>query len=144
MKKLLLIAMSVLLMGVISSMSYAGGDEVGVLSGMVIDLETEELVEGAYVFVVVCPAEEDELGGGGPYGPHGPHGMIYSDTTDEFGEFYIEDIPAGEYTAKARKKGIGRDEETVLIEAGFETIVTFELGPCDSGLQYQLRHHGGE
>lgn len=104
--------------------------DTGIFSGTVVDVEFGEPVEGALVFVRVCY----ELGGGS----HGTH--LFSTTSNEFGEFYIEDVPVGEWTAIARLKTVGRDEELILIEAGAETIVNFELasGECPDGLK--LRH----
>ncbi|MBN2056750.1 carboxypeptidase regulatory-like domain-containing protein [bacterium] len=136
------------LMGLVIGLMIAGfsaigfaGEEFGILSGTVVNLDTGEPVEGALVFVRIC--NDEPLMGSGS-GPHGTH--LYSDTTDEYGEFYIEDVPAGEWTAIARKRMAGRDEELVLIEDGVETIVTFELEATGSGdpLQFQLRHQGGD
>lgn len=131
MKKLLSIAILSLL---ITGATCFADPDLGILSGTVVDAEYGEAVEGALVFVRVCV----DLGGG----HQGTH--LYSTTTTATGEFYIEGIPAGEWTAVARLKGVGRDEEIVLIEAGAETIVNFELadGGCPGGLMTRLQQGG--
>ncbi len=133
MKKLLSIAILSLMIVGFNANCLASPD-TGVLSGTVVDAEFGEVVEGALVFVRVC-VELDE-------GQQGTH--LYSATTNEFGEFYIEGVPVGEWPAVARLKGVGRDEEVILIEAGSETIVTFELadGGCPGGLSKKLQHGG--
>jgi hypothetical protein len=134
MKKLLSIAILSLMLVGFNSNCLASPD-VGVFSGTVVDAEFGEIVEGAMVFVRVCFEADSGL--------QGTH--LYSTTTNEFGEFYIDQVPVGEWTAIARLKGAGRDEELILIEAGSETIVTFELadGGCPGGLMKQIQHHGG-
>lgn len=131
MKKLLSIA--ILSLMIIGANCFAS-PEFGAISGTVVDAEYGEAVDGALVFVRVCVELED--------GQHGTH--LYSTNTNEFGEFYIEGIPAGEWTAVARLKGIGRDDELVLIEGGGETIVNFELadGGCPGGLMMRLQQGG--
>lgn len=120
-----------------STQALAGEDD-GALTGTVINAETGEPVEGALVFVRICTEPEGQGGMGGVH--------LYSDTTDELGEFYIADLPAGEWTAIARKRLEGRDEETIVIEAGAETVVAFELvkGEVPGGLMYQVRQHGND
>ena len=140
MKKLFLMAvLGIMVMGI---NAHAGLDD-GMLSGFVVDSETGEAIADALVFVRICDVGlNDGTGEGSGSGMHGQH--IYSDTTDENGAFFIDSIPAGEWVAKARKRAAGNDEEIVLIEAGYETVVTFELVPCTGNLNVQLRYHGGE
>lgn len=113
-----------------SSLTLAGTD-VGYLSGTVVDAELGQPVEGALVFVRVCMGED-----GGLQGTH-----IYSDTTDADGAFYIADLPAGEWEAIARKRTVGRDAEAILIEIGYETVVSFELEQTGGNLMLQIRDH---
>lgn len=110
------------------------GENTGALSGTVVISETGAPVEGALVFVRIC-----EEGEGGLQGT-----KIYSDTTDEFGQFFIAEIPAGEWTSIARKRAAGRDEEIVAIEAGAETVVGFELLPAGGGVMMRLHEHQDE
>lgn len=133
MKKLMTMTLFTLLILGLSGAVQAS-PETGIFSGTVVDAEYGEAVAGAMVFVRVCMNPE-----GGPQGTH-----LYSTTTNEFGEFFIDAVPVGEWTAVARLKGVGRDEELILIEAGAETIVAFELadGGCPGGLQMRL-HQGG-
>ncbi len=120
---------------VVSMASFAlAGADGGYLSGTVVDAEAGLPVEGALVFVRIC------MGGDG--GVQGTH--IYSDTTDADGAFYIADLPAGEWEAIAKKRGVGRDEETILIEVGYETVVSFELAPTGGNLMLQIREHQNE
>ncbi|MCD4654856.1 carboxypeptidase-like regulatory domain-containing protein [bacterium] len=135
MKKLFRTALLSLMVIGISAMCFAGPD-TGIFSGTVVDAEYGEAVDGALVFVRICTCPDPE---GGLHGD-----KIYSATTNEFGEFYIENIPVGEWDAIARLRGVGRDEQVILIEAGAETIVTFELadGGCSGGLQMKLQQGG--
>ncbi len=135
MKKFFVAALMSLMMVSLASFCFAEGD-TGILSGVVVDAEYGEAVDGALVFVRICTEDED-----GNMGTH-----LYSATSDALGGFVIYDVPAGEWEAVAKLRGTGRDEQVVLIEAGAETIVTFELVPneCPGGLMRQLQHHGGE
>jgi len=133
MKRFLRTAILGLMVVGMTAMCFAGPN-TGSLSGTVVDAEYGEGIGGALVFIRIC-AEPD----GGLHG-----NKIYSATTNDFGEFYIADVPVGEWDAIARLRGTGRDEQVVLIEAGAETVVTFELadGGCPGGLQMRL-HQGG-
>lgn len=133
MKKLLSIALLTLVIAGFSGAALAGPGG-GIFTGYVIDAELGEPVDGALVFLRICPDPDNGL-----IGNH-----IYSATTNEFGEFYIDNVPVGEWDAIARLKGVGRDEEVVLIEAGSTTVVTFELeaNGCPGGLQMRLQQGG--
>ena len=133
MKKLLSIAMLGLMIAGLNTAVLAGPD-TGIFTGYVIDAELGTPVDGALVFLRICPDPDNGL-----LGNH-----IYSATTNEFGEFYIDGIPEGEWDAIAKLKGVGRDEEVVLIEAGSTTVVTFELegAGCPGGLQQRLQQGG--
>lgn len=137
MKKLLSIALFSLMVIGLGSTAFAGPGDTGTFAGTVIDLEYGEPVAEAMVFIRICM--QPEGGHGGQGGQH-----LYSATTNEAGEFFIDNVPAGEWEAVARLRGVGRDEQSILIEAGNTTIVTFELeaNGCPGGLQMRL-HQGG-
>ncbi len=120
----------------IASYSMATVPAEAILSGTVYSAETGDVVEGALVFVRICVNEGE--------GMHGIH--TYSATTNEAGEYVISGVPEGEWTAVARKKLVGRDEETVIMQAGNETVMDFELVPAEipGGLMHHLRHHGDQ
>jgi len=133
MKKLLRVALLSLMVTGLTAGVLAGPD-TGIFTGTVIDAELGTPVDGAMVFLRICPTPENGL-----IGNH-----LYSTTTNEFGEFYIDEVPVGEWNAIARLKGVGRDEEVVLIETGSTTSITFELegNGCPGGLQMRLQQGG--
>ncbi len=95
--------------------------ETGILSGTVVDAETGEAISGARVSL----RSAQESNGG----MHAHHSAV----TDENGEFVIEGIPAGDYTAKAVKRGYAPASQDVTITADTETVVTFEMEPPQVG-----------
>jgi len=96
----------------------------GNLSGIVIDAVTGEPIVGAKVavripFNFLCDKSSP--------------GEVrrFFDETDENGEYFIEDIPIGEYKAGAGARSYEVSIETVVIEYNQTTSQNFELMPCD-------------
>ena len=93
-----------------------GGEEIGVVSGRVIDLD-ENPVEG--VRIMLIPADMGRRGGRG--------GHMLATLSDQNGGFRFEEVPAGVYVIAAKLRGVGMDQAEVEVVADQEVEVLLQL-----------------
>jgi len=58
-------------------------------------------------------------------------GTTHSTNSDRFGEFFLNDVPAGEYVVRASAVGFGVHEVSIYLAEGFSDTIEFNL-PTDN------------
>ncbi|WP_377887184.1 carboxypeptidase regulatory-like domain-containing protein [Alkalihalobacillus sp. R86527] len=122
-----IMASAIVVSGETTTLNYALPSNPGILSGVVTNEETGELVSGAFV----------QLRWLSPDGP-----FLLSTITDQNGEYSVEGLSAAIYSVSVFGGGLGNDLATVEIFQSETTVQNFTLFPLTSSVSGRVTDRG--